>query len=392
MIAKYIYLGDNKQTISNFKQHFGADLIVAKHRVEVLREISNFDSSKKESLVPILLLQKDYVEDFTRVSSIKTFFPNTFIILVTDKLDKEESSKYLKLGISNTLSPFSDEDNIRDCKEFINQYYSVVNAPLLFKDNIGIFVLPKWKRAFDIVISFFGIICLSPFLLIIVLAIIIEDGFPIIYKSKRVGSNFFIFDFLKFRSMYRDADKRIKDLGDDINQYSSIEVLADDEELMHKEIDTSDIDVNDPNVLFDDNFELDERIVQKDRAKQQEEAFKKFVNDPRITKVGRFLRKFSIDELPQLFNILKGDMSIVGNRPLPLYEAELLTSDKDIDRFLAPSGLTGLWQIKKRGGANKMSPEERKQLDIQYGKTFCFSLDIKIIFKTFTSFIQKENV
>ena len=91
-------------------------------------------------------------------------------------------------------------------------------------------------------------------------------------------------------------------------------------------------------------------------------------------------------------NILKGDMSIVGNRPLPLYEAELLTSDEHIDRFMGPAGLTGLWQVEKRGEAGKLSAEERKQLDITYAKTFSFWLDIKIILKTVTAFIQKENV
>ena len=120
--------------------------------------------------------------------------------------------------------------------------------------------------------------------------------------------------------------------------------------------------------------------------------FVKLENDPRITKIGRIIRKYSIDELPQLINILKGDMSIVGNRPLPLYEAELLTSDEHIDRFMGPAGLTGLWQVEKRGEAGKLSAEERKQLDIKYAKTFSFWLDIKIILKTVTAFIQKENV
>ena len=85
-------------------------------------------------------------------------------------------------------------------------------------------------------------------------------------------------------------------------------------------------------------------------------------------------------------------MSIVGNRPLPLYEAELLTTDEYIERFMAPSGLTGLWQVEKRGDAGKLSAEERKQLDIKYAQNYSFWMDIKIILKTITAFIQKENV
>ena len=137
-------------------------------------------------------------------------------------------------------------------------------------------------------------------------------------------------------------------------------------------------------------------ISEEDFAKKKEKAlnntFIKLENDPRVTRVGRIIRKYSIDELPQLFNILKGDMSIVGNRPLPLYEAELLTSDAYIDRFMAPAGLTGLWQVEKRGEAGKMSAEERKQLDIKYARDFSFWLDMKILIKTLTAFIQKENV
>lgn len=90
--------------------------------------------------------------------------------------------------------------------------------------------------------------------------------------------------------------------------------------------------------------------------------------------------------------ILKGDMSIVGNRPFPLYEAELLTTDEYIERFMAPAGLTGLWQVEKRGDQGALSAEERKQLDIKYARNFSFGNDIKIICKTFTAFVQKENV
>ena len=106
---------------------------------------------------------------------------------------------------------------------------------------------------------------------------------------------------------------------------------------------------------------------------------------------GHFLRKSSIDELPQLFNILKGDMSFVGNRPLPIYEAEQLTTDDWSQRFNAPAGLTGLWQVTKRGKSD-MSEDERKQLDNTYAKNHSFWGDISLILKTFPALAQKENV
>src|SRR5690606_17571718 len=94
-------------------------------------------------------------------------------------------------------------------------------------------------------------------------------------------------------------------------------------------------------------------------------AFVKICNDPRITRFGTFIRNTSIDELPQLFNVLKGDMSLVGNRPLPLYEAQQLTSDEWASRFLGPAGITGLWQVSKRG-RGEMSDRERRELDNVY--------------------------
>ena len=257
--------------------------------------------------------------------------------------------------------------------------------------NIKAFRLPLWKRIFDILFSGMAILCLSPLLIFTALAIRLESKGAVIYKSKRVGSNYQIFDFLKFRSMYTDADKHLKDFNA-LNQYQQEE--EEEPDIWGEDIDTNMNEEGDEEeiLLISDDFVISEEDYIHKKSKEKSNAFVKLENDPRITKIGRFIRKYSIDELPQLFNILKGDMSIVGNRPLPLYEAELLTSDEHIDRFIGPAGLTGLWQVEKRGEAGKLSAEERKQLDITYAKTFSFWLDIKIILKTVTAFIQKENV
>jgi len=228
---------------------------------------------------------------------------------------------------------------------------------------------------------------LSPLLLIVSAAILIESKGPVIYKSKRVGSNYVIFDFYKFRSMYSDAEKQLKAYST-LNQYQSGEVsvqkMTIDEKVMKN--------TGEKGIMVSDDFVLSEKDYISLQHNKQDNTFVKLEKDPRITKVGLFIRKYSIDELPQLINILIGDMSVVGNRPLPLYEAELLTKDEYIDRFLAPAGLTGLWQVEKRGDAGKLSAEERKKLDIMYAKEFSLIMDLKIIFRTFTAFIQKENV
>jgi lipopolysaccharide/colanic/teichoic acid biosynthesis glycosyltransferase len=119
-------------------------------------------------------------------------------------------------------------------------------------------------------------------------------------------------------------------------------------------------------------------------------VFIKFNNDPRITRIGYFLRKTSLDELPQFVNVLLGDMSLVGNRPLPLYEAASLTTDEWAKRFMAPAGITGLWQIKKRG-KEEMSIEERIKLDINYADKYNFLYDLWIMANTPSALIQKTN-
>ena len=208
--------------------------------------------------------------------------------------------------------------------------------------------------------------------------------------------------------MYVDAESKLKEVAKAAgNQYADKDKQPEEQpqnvitaplgaeaEMMMMDMGMeSDMMISDDEVmLVGDDFVVSETDFNKEKEEENNNAFVKIENDPRVTKVGRFIRKYSIDELPQLFNILKGDMSVVGNRPLPLYEAEKLTVDASIDRFMAPAGLTGLWQVEERGKGGMMSAEERKQLDITYGQTYNFALDMKIIFRTLTAFIQKENV
>jgi lipopolysaccharide/colanic/teichoic acid biosynthesis glycosyltransferase len=199
------------------------------------------------------------------------------------------------------------------------------------------------KRSLDIVVSILALILLAPLFLMIALAIRIESRGNIIYVSKRAGRGYRIFNFYKFRTMSPDAEMRRTQYVH-LNMYPYSELAR----------------------------------------------FFKVENDPRITRVGRFLRNTSLDELPQLLNVLRGDMSLVGNRPLPLYEAENLTTDELAKRFLAPAGMTGLWQVKKRGG-NMMSEDERIGLDLNYADKSNLLMDMWIMAHTPQALLQKTN-
>lgn len=260
------------------------------------------------------------------------------------------------------------------------------------EDNktVKVYTTPFFKRCFDIFFAGLALVCISPLLLLFVIAIRLESRGKVYYISKRVGTGYRIFNFLKLRSMYPDADKRLKEL-EHLNQYRN---MAKEEE--------AEVFVNEKHenkggvILFGDEEEVEENDHIQKQKKKQNKTFVKFENDPRITKVGHIIRKLSIDELPQLINVIKGDMSIVGNRPLPLYEAEMLTTDEWTNRFNAPAGITGLWQVEARGKSSKMSPEERKGLDNKYveianGK-YSFWKDLWIILRTIPAVFQKENV
>jgi lipopolysaccharide/colanic/teichoic acid biosynthesis glycosyltransferase len=264
------------------------------------------------------------------------------------------------------------------------------NKPQL-NTNVKVYKTPFFKRCFDIVFAGLALLALSPLLLLFVIAIRLESKGKVYYISKRVGTGYRIFNFLKLRSMYPDADKRLKEL-EHLNQYQSNEPK---EELVNS-IDNNENFVDGSTILFGDEEEVEESAHIQRLKQKQDKAFVKFENDPRITKVGHIIRKLSIDELPQLINVIRGDMSIVGNRPLPLYEAEMLTTDEWTDRFNGPAGITGLWQVEARGKSSKMSPEERKGLDNKYveiaNSKYSFWKDMWIILRTVPAVFQKENV
>lgn len=343
---------------------------------------------KGQSLI-LFFEQISLSNDIPQITWLRKKLPRIYLILLSRELTAEEKILYLKSGVNDTMFPDVDRETLTKGLALIGNRSHQIFSRKESRNELSRFKLPLWKRIFDLVFSGLAILFLSPVFLLIAIAIRLESKGPVVYKSKRVGSNYDIFDFFKFRSMFTGADKQLKEYSS-LNQYQE---TAEDLTTEQASLETADLFAGgDEVILVSDDFVIPEQVYMNKKTNEQKNSFVKLENDPRITKVGRFIRKYSLDELPQLFNIFKGDMSVVGNRPLPLYESELLTSDEYIDRFMGPAGLTGIWQVEKRGSSGKLSAEERKQLDIKYARTFSLMLDIRIIFKTFTAFIQKEDV
>ena len=401
-----VYLGNSKDTEERLKYIPGRLVQFAKNYKEAA---SVCVSHIRNEHFILFFEQTIRNEDITAINYLKKKCKNVYVILLTHELTVEDREVYQKCGINDTISVDASVTELNKKIQFISDREGMLFDEQTAKHRILKFKIPIWKRLFDIVVSFFAIIILSPVFILTAIAIRLESKGPVLFKSKRVGTNYTIFNFLKFRSMYVDADQRLKEVAkEEGNQYAEQDKeeeeqeqktvitapLGDEAEMMMMNMGMeSDMMISDEEVmLVGDDYVVAESDFNKEKEEEINNAFVKIENDPRVTKVGKFIRKTSIDELPQLFNILKGDMSIVGNRPLPLYEAEKLTADASIDRFMAPAGLTGLWQVEERGKGGMMSAEERKQLDITYGRNYCFKMDMQILFRTLTGFMQKENV
>lgn len=204
---------------------------------------------------------------------------------------------------------------------------------IVVKENKSYLIL---KRIVDIVGSILGLLVCLPVILIIVALIKFEDGGPIIFKQIRVGKNGKEFFIYKFRSMRIDAEKIKSTL------------------LIKNEV---------SGAMF------------------------KMKNDPRITKIGKFIRKTSLDEIPQFVNVLKGDMSLVGPRP-PLREEVDSYSKYDKQRLMVTPGISGLWQV---SGRSNLSFSEMVELDLKYIQKRSAWLDLKIMLKTIWHIIPTKR-
>ena len=228
-------------------------------------------------------------------------------------------------------------------EEAILQETTINNINIMKKEKTNKKVLYKFtKRIIDIIGSIIGILILIPTTLIIYLArkVLKEDKGPLFYEQLRYGKNGKVFRLYKFRSMCIGADKKLK-----------------------------------------------EYLENNDEAREEFEKTHKLQNDPRITKIGNFLRKSSLDELPQMINILKGDMSFVGPRPVVEKEVEEYGTNKDKFLTVRP-GLTGYWQV---NGRSNTTYEERMKMELYYVDNCSLWLDIKIFFKTFITVFKKEG-
>ena len=200
------------------------------------------------------------------------------------------------------------------------------------------------KRSFDIVTSLVGCICMLPVVAFVKIGNMVTGDFkPMFLKQERIGKDGKVFKLIKFRSMVMLDDGRQAD------------ALLDD--------------------LFAKNPEL----------KEEYEKNHKLDNDPRITKMGKLIRATSLDELPQFLNILRGDMSLIGNRPYMVSERSSMGRKADLILSVRP-GLTGWWQV---NGRNNLTFGERLALEAEYGEKASFMMDLKILFKTFKAVLKK---
>lgn len=335
----YLYIGNDDKSAEYLRTNFKSGYFVEK--LESAKKLIMSAETDKIDVIILDLEQDDKLRDFY------SFLYNRNLDAIPIIYNKRSLSQVASVPefIDDVVELGNDELDLSNKISFLKR----AKEFNITRENFDTSVISPSnylvKRIFDIIFATTLILFLLPLFVVIIVVIKLESKGPVIYNAKRAGKGFRIFNFYKFRTMVINADKKVQELVH-LNQYNS-----------------------ETNGAY----------------------FFKVSNDPRITKVGRFLRNTSLDELPQLFNVIKGDMSLVGNRPLPLYEAATLTTNEFVERFMAPAGITGLWQIEKRGRAD-MSAEERIRLDISYVKKSNLLYDLWIMLNTPKALIQRSDV
>lgn len=379
-----IYAGSISNVVEELTQN--PELFSFEQCENILMTINRLKEMKENNLTPDAIICDVKLPGLSSFEFYKkiiadSYFYHVPVILTDTALHQENINKALEIKVDDLYSVPIKAKDLHKRIYYLKKYLDYRPKPENTSELLPKYKLPTSKRIFDICYSLILIILLLPLMLIIAILIRIESKGSVIYKSKRVGSGYNIFDFYKFRSMRIGAEKNIKKL-ESKNIYSHPQELEECEEC--KKLGK----LCSPE-LYIHGEKICENLYLKRRKTRIENAFKKFENDPRVTFIGKILRKTSIDELPQLFNVLKGDMSIVGNRPLPLYEAENLTSDQWSERFLGPAGLTGMWQVYIKN-TEKDTAENRKKMDNYYASNYTFWGDIKIILKTLPAMLKNK--
>lgn len=350
--AEFFYLGKDRNKInylvSTFETGYAAD--TAENAISVLNRIKG-----KNKIPDVLFVDaavgESVIKELHLYIAATTTFDSVPFVLDASGLSANDVKKFKKLSFLDEIFFLNEQSGdkligkinfLKNIKKRPSEHRYNEHLPTFSGSSLDSkFII---KRFFDIIISILAIIILSPVFLLIALAIKLESRGPILYVSQRAGRGYKIFNFFKFRTMVLGADEKVDELSH-LNHYGNDEISP---------------------------------------------VFFKVLNDSRITKIGAFLRNTSMDELPQFFNVLLGNMSLVGNRPLPLYEAAKLTTNDWAERFMAPAGITGLWQIKKRR-QGEMSMEDRINLDIAYSHRYNFMYDLWIMANTPFALIQKSN-
>ncbi|MFD3000932.1 sugar transferase [Pontibacter toksunensis] len=389
MSKKVLYLSTDADDTNSFRREFEDDFEVQSfdnpsHLLSWLSKGEPFDAIIFSSVNPASQLGLNLVRVIRKDMEVQkpVFWVTGY------KVSPSLQTVLLKGGVSDIFERSSLREKLLTRLRFFSLQVekpdseSKRTAPV-YRTHVG-------KRIFDIVVASLALLCLSPLFLIVALLIKLESKGPVFYYSYRVGTGYRIFKFWKFRSMRQNADQLLNSIKE-LNQYQSSSGTT--YTLRSTLCETcAAAGTGCQNQLVDKKGQMIcEKEFQYARKLQDGSAFIKIANDPRVTRIGTFIRNTSIDELPQLYNVLRGDMSIVGNRPLPLYEAEKITTDQFAARFIAPAGITGLWQVSKRGKSD-MSEDERKALDIEYAQTCSLGKDLQIILKTVPALFQKENV